>query len=629
MTAPAISKPEGKGWATKYNLTSVGDIIGRFGSAPSSSSPKVAKKPPKVLIYAPRLETAADNSYHGRFGAVHDAIVIPKRKPLVITLIPNPPRMSRRFPNSQSFPSENSSGVDRYSDMAGANYIEQAVDGDILTLNGVNPVAQCGSSPVAEHTTSPVIHNLQASGNDLSTPVKRRRRRKSDWALSNIPREFDHLPPLPNPPTKPLPALPAGQLPYKSTEPLTKLPRGLRADYIRVLWERDLLRNSPAAPSVISVPSIDTTILDRISMVGSFVSPDTEVDESVLLSLDSFIETPTVYTPSVSSAVTAIYSPQTDAATPSSPEHSDSTCIYKEQIYAASSSTYSTPDHSSSFRAMQVAFQDVEALLYPVASAEKMEATRAWPLCVGNQDDYFNSADSRSLKSDTFSLFGEGTPGCWAGEPEPQVDIISSQKIGTATSCDSKTEFDKYGEEALELAFCALRATLPPFADGMNGWQLLEEDSHYDKNYNEHYGHYGHYNKNYNEHYDELTIENENYSDTTPLLEASRACTLADEFGSEAMERAFKDVEDLLHPIVNGEALESDTMSTLPKKSDQVHLPVENDSPKSTAPAGTSFAPTITRWIRHLKGKKGTKGEQQQTAKRERWNLTKESKAKK
>lgn len=611
MTPSTKFKPEGKGWATKYNLASVGDIIGRFGS------PKVAKQPPKIPVYASRFDTAAENTYCGRFGAVHDAIVIPKRKPLVITLIPNPPRMSRRFSNSRPLLFQSSSSVDSvpepgsgYSDMAGANYVEQVAQAGLLTLKGENALVRYGVSPVVEHMTSPVIQTLQGSGNDLSAPVKRRRRRKTDLGLSNVPKEFQHLPPLPNPPTKPLPALPAGELPYKSTEPLTRLPRGLRADYIRVLWERELLRNLSTAPSVISVSSVDTTILDQTSMAESFVSPEIEADESVLLTPhsrpDLFIQIPTTYTPSVSSAVTRIYSPQTDATTPSSSEHSDSTCTYNPQI-DASSSTYSTPDHSSSFRAMQVAFQDVEDLLYPITNEDKRKATRAWPLCC-EQDDSFNPADARSLKSDTFSLFGEGTPGCWAGESELQVDTTSSQQIGTATSCDSKAEFDKYGEEALELAFCALQATLPPFADGMKGWQLLEEDDYYDENYNEHYN--------------ELNIEDDDYSDTTPLLQASRARALADEFGSEAMERAFKDVEDLLHPIMNSETPESDTVSTLPKKSDQVH------SLKPTAPAGNSFAPTITRWIRHLKGKKGTKGEQQQTAKLERRNLAKESKAK-
>lgn len=620
MTPPTKSKSEGKGWATKCNLASVGGIIGRFGS-PSTSSPKVAKKLPKIPNYISRFETAAENTYGGRFGAVHDAIVIPKRKPLVITLIPNPPRMSRRFSDSRPLLSTSSSGVNlapepgsRYSDIDGANYIEQEAEADLFTLNGANILPQRGFSSVAESTNSPIIQKIQESKNNLSAPVKRRKKRKIDHGLSNIPKEFHQLPPLPNPPTKPLPALPTDQLPYQSTGPLTRLPRGLRTDYIRVLWERELLRNSPACPSVISVPSVDTTILNRISMAGSLVSPDTGADKSVLLIPNSHpilsIKIPTPYTPSVSSAVTRIHSPQTDATTPSSSEHSDSNYIYNPQIDTASSSVYSTPDHSSSFRAMQVAFQDVEALLYPVIDAEKREPTREWPLC--EQGDNFNPTDARNLKSDTFSLFGEDTPGCWAGEPGPelQADTNSSQQIGTAMSCDSKFEFDKYGEEALDLAFCALQATLPPFTNGMKGWKLLEDDSYYDEDFNEHY--------------DELIIEdNNNSSDTTPLLEASRACTWTDEFGSEAMERAFKDVEDLLHPIVYGEASESDTVSSLSKKPDQVHLPVENDSPKSTAPAGTSFAPTITRWIRHLKGKKGTKGEQQQTAKRERWNLTK------
>lgn len=640
MTEPSKSKSKfgAKEWAAKCGLASISNYIER-SPAVTPSSLNIVKKVSRGAIYPTRFDPAPASGYHGRFAMLQEKVVITKRKPPVIRVIHNPPQISSSLPDTGSVHSKGSSGVHSAPEARRSNTqpdTEQAAETNLWSLSrGENLQARHEFSPAAEDIPRPPIENLQHGGN-IPTPF---------YAMLST-----ELPPTP-----------------------PQLRRAMRTDYVRVLWERDLLRTPYSPPSVISVASVATNILDRFSIAGSIISPDTEDNESILLApqshLGSSLGIPITYEPSISSSsvVTRIYSPQIDAISSSSgsvyalsssgsldngssfqanhssdidvaalpsPDSSVYTRIYNPHIdvvtspsvHACSynpdvddvttSSVSDCSDHGSSYKAMENAFRDVENLLYPDVNAEKTEDTNGWPL--PGQDNGFDFTDRRGSGSETLSLFGEDTFGYWAGESESQVDPHFSQQIGIATSCEPPTTDGKYGEFALEVAFCSLRATLPPFLDGglfevTNGWPLPDEDDYYNGIYNE-------------------PIEDYIYPDTTPLMEESYVSSSDDESGLRAMERAFQDVEDLLYPIMQDEASEKATGLPLPEKASKDHLPVENGSSNATASLpieGTSLAPTIKRWIRRLKGKKGSKGEEQQVAKRARWALSNESKVKK
>lgn len=658
MTEPTKSKSGVKGWAAKCGLASINNYIERTPVV-TPSSLNIVKMASKGAIYPTRFDPAPQNGYRGRFAMVQDKVVIVKRKRPVIRVIHNPPQISRSLPDIGSLNSNSSSSMQSAPEATPFNSqpdIEQAVETNLWSLSrGENSQARHEFSPATRDTSHRSTENLQHATN-ISTPF---------YAM--LPTESPSSPP--------------------------QLRRAMRTDYIRVLWERDLLRNPYSAPSVISVASVATNILDRFSIAGSIISPDTETNESTLFASQSragsSLGIPITYEPSISSSsvVTRIYSPKIDdissssgsvytlsssdssddgssfqancssdigvAALPS-PDSSAYTCIYNPHIDAPDSPAYTciynphtdvvtspSPDpsvhtciynpddndvatssgsdssgHGSSYKAMKNAFRDVEDILFPDVDAEKTEDTKGWLL--PGQDNDFDFTDHHSSKSEVFSLFGEDTPGCWAGESESQVDPRLSQQIGLATSCESPTTDGKYSEFALEVAFCSLRATLPPFLDGglfevTNGWPLPDEDDYCNGIYNE-------------------PIEDDIYPNTAPLMEESHVSSSDDESGSQAMERAYQDVEDLLYPVMQDGASEKTTGPPLPEKANKNHLPVENGSLNPTASPpieGTSFAPTIKRWIRRLKGKKGSKGEEQQAAKRARWGPSNESKVKK
>lgn len=658
MTEPTKFKFGVKGLAAKCGFTSISNYIERT-PAVTPSSLNIVKKASRGAIYPTRFDPAPQNGYRGRFAMVQDKVVIVKRKRPVIRVIHNPPQISRSLPDTGSLHSEGSSGVHSAPDATRSNTqpnIEQAVETNPWSLRrGENSQARHEFSPAARHILRRSMEPLQH--------------------VANIPTPFSAMLPTELPSSPP------------------QLRRAMRTDYIRVLWERDLLRNPYSAPSVISVASVATNILDRFSIAGSIISPDTESNESTLLAPQSrpgsSLGIPITYEPSISSSsvVTRIYSPMIDAISSSSgsvydlsssgssddgssfqancssdigvatlppPDSPAYTCIYNPHIDVPDSSAYTciynphsdvvtspssdpsvhtyiynpddndvatssgsdSSDHGSSYKAMKNAFRDVEDILFPSVDAEKTEDTKGWPL--PEQDNGFDFTDRCSSKSEILSLFGEDTPGCWAGESESQVDPRLSQQIGIATSCESPTTDGKYSEFTLEVAFCSLRATLPPFLDGglfevTNGWPLPDEDDYCNGIYNE-------------------PVEDDIYPNTTPLMEESHVSSSDDESRSQAMERAYQDVEDLLYPIMQDGASEKPTGPPLPEEANKNHLPVENGSSNPTASPpieGTSFAPTIKRWIRRLKGKKGSKGEEQQAAKRARWGTSNESKVKK
>lgn len=682
MPSPAEPKPKGGGWAAKFG----------FGSRKAKkTTPKIEKPKPVQNAYDPA------NTYSGRYGQIHDAVVITKPPPLVIRVIPNRPRVgdvpinqfeaprpapappvnSRLAPNSITLPEQSLTTYGRGEVDLNGQEVETPA---WMRFNGAGHQGQVRSTPrqelvdeeldsmvlppgllaerrsrlrssmaVEDRTTMPIDFYSRSRPNLLSghrtipaenrtilavedctsTPIESHNRPRHNLrgGLRTMPAEHCAILAAEkrailaaeerailaaeeriSMPTE-LHTNPQVEQPIPSIEPApihSRMPRGMRTDYLKTLWEHDLLRNPQSAPSVISVSTVDTYILDRpVSMAASFVSSETDDDESTVGSHS---------TPSAGASVLSIASVVT--------------CIFNPVVAAVASSTLFVSD------TMVSGINHEAGALMP---SEDPVLVRK----LGDKDDWLHSelygfldsivvvkdrssdacSDACSnAGSDAGSVYTENTPGCWIGDPgdwnsenyslfqedtpsecagevESQaMDNNFDQQIGIATTSPS----DRFGPQ---VAFTESQNVLPVVDEGgaeaLGGWPLQDND-----------------------HFEFPIEDGRSVHSFSPLIEQSPAY----QNGSrpQAPKLALQTLEGPLDLVVNGQPTVRVTESLLPEIANQINSTVENGgsanlaSPPLKAPR---TPPGLVRWMRHLTGSRGAQHREARRARPRRWYL--------
>lgn len=604
MPSQNKTKPQASGWAAKFSF---GGNAGRCDTSATPGSSRVAKPKPMAIAYNSRFDLQPPSHYCGKFSGIQQKIVIPKPKPLVIRVIHNPPQLTREEVEAQrntrapeciipfrTLITPKSNGTltaSKPDDTLTASKSDDILtvpkpdDTDKVELAGWGVVThplvlaseestqdQGISAPPTEDITSLSPRELfymelenMGLGREqdrcwLNQLAERRTRLSIERRTSTL--TDLHVSPR------------MGQPILLTNPPLT--PRGLRTDYIKILWEKDLLRNPQRTPSVISVSTVDTCILDRpTSAAASFVSSETAAFESSLPTTHSrpvSIGNSINYEASIASVVTCIFNPQVAVAAPPSPF------------------TSVTSVGGVSHEGGELVGVHVEDLHNLVLDGETDSRDGRLQPGAGNNLE-FTVEDDGGWNSDTYSLFGENTPGCWAGEDESQAtDSNFDQRIGIATTSPSGLLDSRPSSQVIDLAFTELESILGPVVNGervnsLSGWPLQDNDNF------------------------EFTIEDGRSVSDTPLPGASTV-TSDGESGPQALESAVLALGELINLTEHEVETDSLTKST-------------NPLPKKPRPPVL-----LKRWFHRLKGMGGTKGEEQQAAKPGRWNLLRDLKVK-
>lgn len=650
MSSPDEPKPKGGGWAAKFG----------FGSRKATKKiPKIEKPKPDHKPRVERLRVDPANTYTGRFGQIQDAVVITKPPPLVIRVIPNRPRVgdipinqfeaprpapappiSRSGPNSIALPEQSLttygfqgqivSGqepideepmwrrrlAEHRSNMAVEDRTTMKIDFhsrprpnppsgrrtipvehrtipavEDRTSTPIDPRNRFKSNPQAELYTMPAEHCaiLAAEGRAILAAEGRTILAAEGRAIlaaegrTSMPTEL-HINPQPIPSTESAPIH-------------SPMPRGMRTDYLKTLWERDLLRNPQSAPSVISVSTIDTCIFDRpVSMAASLISSETDDDESTIGPHSA----PSVL--SIASVVTCIFNPLDAAAVSSTPFASDA--LVSDINHKASALMPSEDlvlvrkrgDEDDWLHGELYGYLDSIVVVKDRSSDACSDAgvnagSDAGSVYTQNTPGRW-IGDPGDWNSENYSLFQENTPS-EPGEAEPQAtDNNFDQQIGIATTSPS----DRFSPQ---IASTELQNVLPAVdgggADALGGWPLRDSNRF------------------------EFPIEDgRSARPFSPLTAQSPACQ--NNSRPQASKLAFQALEEPLDPVANGQP----TGSLLPETANQINSTVENGgsaNPGSLPPGAPRTRPRLVRWLRHLTESKDAQRQEARRARPRRWYL--------
>lgn len=613
MSSSGKSKPS---WASRFG----------FGSRKATAStPKIEKSKPVQKAYVERLEVNPANTYSGRFGQIHETVVVTKPPPVVIRVIPNRPRVrdvsiirydapprSRLAPRSTAPPEQSLT-------------TPNPNDRNEMELNREGAEARprfIGERPEDQGRSIPEL--IAEELNNLMVPTREKKQKQ------NLPTERCTIQPIENRiniPTK-LHINPQVEQPIPPTEPAPihpPIPRGLKADYLKNLWEHDLLRNPQSAPSVVSVSTVDTCIFDRpVSAAASFIPSETDDDESTTGSFSVSTVGTSIY--SIASVVTCIYNPYVAAAVPSTPCASDTLVggVNREARALMPSEdpvlVRKSGDKDDWLHAEL--YDQLHTELHGYLDSTVEVKDRSSDACSAYKENTPGCCNGnvRDRSSDACSVYEENTPGCWngnvgdwssenysffqentpsecAGKVESQAtDNNFDQQIGIATTSPS----DQFGPQ---IASTELQNVLPAIngggADSLSGWPLQDNDNF------------------------EFTIEDgRSVCSLSPLLEQSPACQ--NNSRPQVPELAFQALGEPLDPVATGNPTRRLTESLLPETANQINSVVENGclaNPTSPPLEVPRTSPRFKRWLHSLGGSKDAQYREERLAWPRRWYL--------